>query len=68
MKCAELHSDTPYYDASRKHISKYTLIIYLSDGEGAPALKIESDKSAAHAVTLRQLRRFQVRFMPQLCG
>jgi hypothetical protein len=33
--------DTPYYDAAQKHISKYTILIYLSNGKGNPALSIE---------------------------
>jgi hypothetical protein len=29
-----VHYDTPYYDARRKHVSRYTLIIYLTKGIG----------------------------------
>lgn len=35
------HLDTPYYDADRKNYSKFTMIIYLTDGEANPALKID---------------------------
>jgi uncharacterized protein (TIGR02996 family) len=36
------HLDTPYYDAARQHVSKYTLLIYLTGGTGTPALQIEN--------------------------
>jgi len=32
--------DTPYYDRANQHISKYTIIIYMSGGKGNPALRI----------------------------
>ncbi|KAH7118438.1 hypothetical protein EDB81DRAFT_848140 [Dactylonectria macrodidyma] len=35
------HLDTPYYDSSRSHVSKYTLLIYLTGGAGAPALRVQ---------------------------
>lgn len=35
------HHDTPYYDAARNQISEYTLLVYLTGGTGAPALRIE---------------------------
>jgi hypothetical protein len=35
------HYDTPYYDASRGHVSRQTLLLYLTGGEGSPALRIE---------------------------
>ena len=35
------HFDTPYFDASRKHVSRYTLLIYLNKGVGSPALEVE---------------------------
>jgi uncharacterized protein (TIGR02996 family) len=35
------HLDTPYHDAAKKHVSKYTLLVYLTAGTGAPALQIE---------------------------
>ena len=35
------HMDTPYYDAARDHVSKYTVVLYLSAGRGSPALRIE---------------------------
>jgi hypothetical protein len=34
------HRDTPYYDAERRHVSKYTLLIYLTGGTGKPALRL----------------------------
>jgi len=30
------HRDTPYYDAARQHVSRYTVLIYLTGGTGAP--------------------------------
>lgn len=35
------HYDTPFYDADKKYCSKYTLIIYLTDGHANPTLKID---------------------------
>ncbi|KAI9355080.1 hypothetical protein DFJ73DRAFT_920574 [Zopfochytrium polystomum] len=36
-----LHRDTPYYDGTRNHLSKYTMLIYLTPGEASGgALKI----------------------------
>ncbi|GAA2210264.1 hypothetical protein GCM10009850_057230 [Nonomuraea monospora] len=35
-----LHRDTPYHDAARRHISRYTLLIYLTGGTGSPALDL----------------------------
>lgn len=37
------HMDTPYYDAAQGHVSKYTLLIYLSGGQGGPALHIKGE-------------------------
>lgn len=37
------HFDTPYFDAARHHVSRYTLILYLTGGRGAPALRIGED-------------------------
>ncbi|QKG21597.1 hypothetical protein [Actinomadura verrucosospora] len=34
------HLDTPYYDAARGHVSRYTVLIYLTGGEGDPALDL----------------------------
>lgn len=34
------HLDTPYYDAARKHVSRYTVLLYLTGGEGEPALDL----------------------------
>ncbi len=35
------HVDTPYFDAARHHVSKYTLLVYLTGGRGEPALRFE---------------------------
>jgi hypothetical protein len=35
------HVDTPYYDAARHHASRYTLLLYLTGGTGAPALRLQ---------------------------
>jgi hypothetical protein len=35
------HVDTPYYDEERGHISRHTLLLYLTGGRAAPALQIE---------------------------
>lgn len=35
------HFDTPYFDASRKHVSRYTLLVYLTEGVGSPTLQVE---------------------------
>lgn len=35
------HRDTPYYDRSRSHVSKYTLLIYLSTGQNDPVLQVD---------------------------
>jgi hypothetical protein len=35
------HVDSPYSDPSRGHVSRYTLLLYLTGGTGAPALRIE---------------------------
>lgn len=44
------HVDTPYYDAARKHVSRYTMLIYLTGGTGRltggtgePVLQIGDD-------------------------
>ncbi|KAH8660515.1 hypothetical protein BX600DRAFT_514115 [Xylariales sp. PMI_506] len=34
------HRDTPYYDAERRQISKYTLLLYLTAGSGNPVLRV----------------------------
>lgn len=46
------HVDTPYYDASRRHISRYTMLIYLTGGRGRPALQLAADQGE---VELEQL-------------
>ncbi|MEU8117937.1 hypothetical protein AB0C21_04430 [Spirillospora sp. NPDC049024] len=35
------HLDTPYYDASRRHVSRYTVLLYLTGGSAEPALALE---------------------------
>lgn len=35
------HFDTPYYDSSKEFCSKYTIIIYLTSGNGEGVLKID---------------------------
>lgn len=40
------HVDTPYYDASRHHVSRYTMIVYLRGGRGGrgdPPLRVGSE-------------------------
>ncbi|MEU6783001.1 hypothetical protein ABZ912_27720 [Nonomuraea angiospora] len=34
------HRDTPYFDAARGHISRYTVLLYLTGGTGSPALDL----------------------------
>lgn len=34
------HRDTPYYDAERRHVSRYTVLIYLTGGTAEPALDL----------------------------
>lgn len=34
------HYDLPYYDSSQRQRSKYTVILYLTEGKGHPALQI----------------------------
>ncbi|MHA4816794.1 hypothetical protein ACXZ65_20830 [Streptomyces aculeolatus] len=34
------HRDTPYYDRSRGHVSRYTVLLYLTGGSGTPALDL----------------------------
>ncbi|KAB2348437.1 hypothetical protein [Actinomadura rudentiformis] len=34
------HRDTPYYDSSRHHVSRYTLLLYLTGGSAAPVLDL----------------------------
>ncbi|WP_405796357.1 hypothetical protein [Streptomyces sp. NBC_01506] len=34
------HRDTPYYDAGRGHISRYTVLLYLTGGSAEPALDL----------------------------
>lgn len=46
------HRDTPYFDAARGHVSRYTLLLYLTPGSGRPAL------SVAGAPVLTQVEGF----------
>jgi len=41
------HRDTPYYDAARQHISRYTLLLYLTGGTGQPALDLAGGPALA---------------------
>ncbi|MFW5415675.1 hypothetical protein J0910_03490 [Nocardiopsis sp. CNT-189] len=34
------HLDTPYYDGARGHVSRYTLLLYLTGGSGDPVLDL----------------------------
>ncbi len=34
------HHDTPYSDSARHHISRYTLLLYMTGGEAAPVLRL----------------------------
>ncbi|AQZ68233.1 unnamed protein product [[Actinomadura] parvosata subsp. kistnae] len=42
-----LHRDTPYYDAARGHISRYTLLLYVTGGTGSPALDLAGGAALA---------------------
>lgn len=37
------HVDTPYFDAAQHHVSRYTLILYLTGGAANPALSIGTE-------------------------
>jgi hypothetical protein len=37
------HVDTPYFDEARNHVSRYTVLLYLTGGEGSPTLRIGDD-------------------------
>ncbi|MEO1272268.1 MAG: hypothetical protein AAFX99_29580, partial [Myxococcota bacterium] len=52
------HLDTPYCDPARGHMSRYTLLIYLTGGEGAPALRV-------HETELRQIAPMTVAMFHQ---
>lgn len=41
------HLDNPYFDRDRRHVSRYTLLLYLTGGQGAPALQIGDDVALA---------------------
>ncbi|CAH0055538.1 unnamed protein product [Clonostachys solani] len=36
----ESHLDTPYYDSARSHVSKYTLLLYITGGHNSPVLRV----------------------------
>lgn len=60
----ELHMDTPYYDAANHHVSKYTILIYLTGGSGSngqPVLRIGGgeDGKTGPAVSIDRLEAFQ---------
>lgn len=38
------HFDTPYFDPARKHVSRWTLLLYLTGGTGEPALSLEGEE------------------------
>lgn len=35
------HHDTPYFDARLRHVSRFTVLLYLTGGEGQPTLEVE---------------------------
>ncbi|MGW1373943.1 hypothetical protein ACWD6P_06615 [Streptomyces sp. NPDC002446] len=41
------HRDTPYYDAARGHVSRYTLLLYLTGGSAEPALDLTGGPAIA---------------------
>lgn len=53
--------DTPYYDSVHNHISKYTIIFYLTSGEGTPALRIGGGEEGkeGESVSLEKLEEMQ---------
>lgn len=53
------HMDTPYYDASRGHVSKYTVLIYLTSGEGDPALHIKGEDEK-NSISIDKIEPMQV--------
>ncbi|MFC5187161.1 hypothetical protein [Actinomadura harenae] len=48
------HRDTPYRDAARKHVSRYTVLLYLTggSGEGQPVLDLTGGGSLTEIPTL----------------
>ncbi|MBL8916767.1 MAG: hypothetical protein JNM17_39055 [Archangium sp.] len=38
------HFDTPYFDPARKHVSRWTLLLYLTGGTGEPSLSVEGEE------------------------
>ncbi|KXX74537.1 hypothetical protein MMYC01_209714, partial [Madurella mycetomatis] len=47
------HRDTPYYDATRAHVSKYTLLLYLSSGRSDEGMLVVDGNC-----TLRDIEQF----------
>ncbi|MFC5747507.1 hypothetical protein [Actinomadura rugatobispora] len=41
------HRDTPYYDAARRHVSRYTVLLYLTGGSAEPALDLAGGAALA---------------------
>ncbi|MFC5744368.1 hypothetical protein [Actinomadura rugatobispora] len=41
------HRDTPYYDAARRHVSRYTMLLYLTGGSGSPVLDLTGGAALA---------------------
>lgn len=41
------HVDSPYYDRSRNHVSKYTLLLYLTGGRGDAVLKFGDEGTSS---------------------
>ncbi|GAA1560263.1 hypothetical protein GCM10009678_49010 [Actinomadura kijaniata] len=37
------HLDTPYYDSARRHVSRHTVLLYLTGGEGEPVLDLAGE-------------------------
>lgn len=53
------HYDTPYFDSARHHVSRWTMLIYLTGGRGEPALAVEGEE------VLGQVAPFTVVLMHQ---
>ena len=41
------HRDTPYYDAARQQVSRYTVLLYLTGGSGEPAFDLAAGPALA---------------------
>lgn len=42
------HVDTPYFDAARHHVSRYTVLLYLTGGSARPALALGPELALQH--------------------